>query len=264
MLGGAIVTWTSFTIVCNEAEWIEAQVRSCAEFYDRVVVVDGAAKGDGYGKGNGSKLTGGQMGSTDGTQDILRRLEKEIPKLKVVYATRPWQGKTFMCNAALFHVPHGWLMQRDVDEFWHLDDLKRLRDVVEDSDYTDAEFYAYHYWGDRRHHMRLSKEIWGNQLPWRRLFRYSGERWESHEPPKLVREDENVLSMDETRALGLIMHHYSYCDLGQLRKKEIFYSIEGQLVPTIEQWRRDPESVPKNADLVEFTGVHPVNLPVVE
>jgi glycosyl transferase family 2 len=256
--------WQQLTIVCNEAPWVEANVRSLASFFDRIVVVDGAAPGDGYGKGDGKKLTGGHGASTDGTVSILRELETQLPNLKVVYTSHPWRGKTEMVQAAMRHMEPGWVFQRDVDEFWFEEDLQRLKSVVDDSDYTDAEFYAYHFWGDRAHHMRLSKDVWGNQIPWRRLFRWKGERWESHEPPRMVREDEYLLSMDETRALDVLMYHYSYCDLGQLRKKEIFYDIPGQLVPTIEQWRRDPQSVPKNADLVEFTGQHPINLPLVE
>jgi hypothetical protein len=56
--------------------------------------------------------------------------------------------------------------------------------------------------------------------------------------------------------------HYSYSDIGQLRKKERFYGVD--LVPVIEQWRRNPQSVPKNADLTEYLGPHPVGLPLVE
>jgi hypothetical protein len=255
--------WQSFTIVCNEAEWIEANVRSLYSFFDRIVVVDGAARGDGLGHGDGNALTGGQMGSTDGTQDILRRLERELPKLKVVYPMRPWAGKTDMCNAALVQMQPGWVFQRDIDEFWFPEDLERLKAAVDDSDYTDGEFYALHFWGDRRHHMKLSREVWGNALPWRRLFRWQdNEHWLSHEPPRMSRGQENVLSMEETRALGVRMYHYSYSDIGQLRKKEKFYGCE--LVSTIEQWRLNPESVPKNNDLTEYLGPHPVDLPVVE
>ena len=78
------------------------------------------------------------------------------------------------------------------------------------------------------------------------------------------REFENVLTMEETRAMGILMFHYGYAFLEQLRTREKFYGIEGQLVPTIEQWRLNPESVPKNADLTEYLGPHPVDLPVVE
>ncbi|HEU4344082.1 MAG TPA: hypothetical protein VFU31_21210 [Candidatus Binatia bacterium] len=258
--------WQSLTIVCNEAPWIEVQVRSLLDQFDRVVVVDGAAAGDTGGAGDGHNLTGGLHHSTDGTVEILQRLEREVPKLKVVYAPAGgWLNKTAMCNAGLFHMEPGWIVQRDVDEFFAPTAFQLLKWLVDDSDYTDVEFFAYHFWGDRRHYMRLSREIWGNVIPWRRVFRWQGEPWASHEPPRFKRKTaEKLLTMEETRALGIILWHYSYCDLGQLRKKEIFYGIQGQLVPTVEQWRKDPKSIPKNADLEEFNGLHPVKLPVVD
>lgn len=253
----------SITICCQERLLIEKQIRSLVDFFDRIIIVEGASRGDGLGHGDGRNITGGNISSTDGTVDILKRLQDEIPKLRVVFPpARGWGGKTEQINAGLQHAEPGWLYQRDADEFFFLEDLERLHAVIDDSDYTDVSFFARHFWGSARFHMKISRQTWGNELEWRRVWRWNGEPFLSHEPPRLKRDYENLLTMEETRALGIYLFHYAYAFLEQIKVKQQFYSCD--LLTTIEQWRLNPSSVPKNNDLTEYLGPHPVDLPVVE
>jgi len=67
---------SAFTIVCQGALTIAACVRHHAPLFDNYVVTEGASLEIPAGRGNGLRMTGGIPSSTDGTVEILRRLER--------------------------------------------------------------------------------------------------------------------------------------------------------------------------------------------
>lgn len=253
----------AFTLVCQGALTISACVRHHAPLFDRYVVVEGAALEIPAGRGNGLRMTGGSPSSTDGTVDILRRLERQIPNLTVIYANgEPWPGKTAMCQAALEFCEPGWLWQIDADEFWWPEQVQFLQDLLEASDYTDVEVWMRHFWGTTEYHTELKNDApWGNSLPWRRVFRWKGEPWASHEPPRL-RRTELVLMRDETRSLGIVPMHLGYVHPSQFTARELFYGMKpGRLLDERQEWLKtsNPLSSPAGR-LVEYKGDFPLDV----
>lgn len=257
----------SITIVCNAALWIERNLRHHAPYFDRQVVVEGASQdGD---LGNGLLLTGGKPNSTDGTLEILERMADELPNLCVVSAyRRHWNGKTEMMNAGLEHCEPGLVMQIDADEFWFGHDIGKIEILLRDTDRTDVEFYARHFVPTVDYHTLLSKEVWGNQLPWRRAWKWDGvAHWASHEPPRFV-HTESVEDMDLTYLQGITMYHYGYATEADMRRREQYYAHRlkrGELVDVRRKWLAEKESKRdlKNSpwgELVRFEQDHPVDV----
>lgn len=253
--------FTAFTIACQAALTLEQCIRSHAPLVDHYIAIEGVALNVPTTNGNGLKMTGGATNSTDGTVEILKRLEREIPNLAVVYAKEPWQGKTAMCNEVLKHAQHGWLWQIDADEFWKPIHVGLLKIILEESSYTDAEVWMYHHWPTLGIHTRLEPGVWGNTPPWRRWFKWDGEPWVSHEPPRLNRP-EIVLDRDETRALGIIPHHFGYVAEQQFRLREKFYGLaQNSLVNERNLWlkKRDLNNSP-HGRLETFVGDYPLDV----
>jgi len=254
-----------FTIVLNGQPLIEPILRHACSMFDYGVCVEGASLPIPPGRGDGRLVTGGGASSTDGTVAVLKHLEKELSNLTVVYsAGEPWRGKAAMCDAAMDFCEPGWIWQVDSDEAFFPDQVELMRALLDSSmsHVTDVEYYAHHFWPSVDYHTALNPGQFGNALPWRRTFRWQGESWASHEPPRLQRSHEVVLSREDTRILGVLMFHFGYCVESQFIAREKFYGMPpGRLVNERNEWlkTRDLNNSPAGA-LVEFKGERPIDV----
>lgn len=250
---------SAFTIVFNGDFTLEQCIENAMPVLDRYVVVEGAVE-------NMLPLSSSGA-STDRTNEILTRLEKKYAgKLVVVHGL--WKDKLTMCSEALKHLQPGLLWELDADEFYHTDAMFRMMNFMDRNlEYTDAEFWGYHFFGGFTHHTQMRPGYWGNDPAWRRLFRWNGEPWKSHIPPRLDHE-EMVLTRDDTVELDVMLYHYGYCWHRQVVEKAMYHRSPfqyQQLAEFEKQWLGDVQKTSedfegKRPSLVEFTGQHPVNV----
>lgn len=246
---------SAFTIVFNGDFTLEQCVENAMPVLDRYVIVEGCTTALRHISNNGA--------STDRTLEIIARLKDQHgDKLVVVSSIGcPWLDKTVMCNMVMPYLVAGLVWQLDCDEFYHQDAMVRMMDCMDrNPQYTEAEFWAYHFFGGFTCHTLLKEDVWGNNPPWRRLFRWNGERWLSHAPPRLDRKDEHVLDRDVTRILGslkTILYHYGYCWHRQVLEKALYHNNRFQW-DMLDGFYRAARTGP--VGLTKFVGEHPVDV----
>jgi hypothetical protein len=244
---------TAFVIAFNAELTLEACLLNIVPMFDQVIVVEGAVCRDPRVFGIEQFTITGH--STDRTVEIV----KSFPTVHLVQTCGSFfDDKTQMCNHAAVFVPDGWLWQVDADEFFHADDILRLKDLLEYRwrDAAAVEFRALHFWGDKNHITDPTKAVWGNLEGWRRIFK-APVKFKSHEPPRGDR-DGRVISRDETADEGIFLYHYGYVYRKQVETKSIMYQSP-QTLQAWDEWRKD-HSRPAYADapVVKFMGEHPV------
>lgn len=240
---------SAFTIVFNGDFLLEQVIENVLPVVDRYVVVEGATRRMKHISNNGA--------STDRTNEILDKLARENPKLRVIHGT--WLDKTEMCNAALELLEPGLLWQIDADEVYHAEEMVKIMDWMDTHPQcTDVEFWGYHFFGGFKYHTVMEDGRWGNNPPWRRLFRWNGELWRSHTPPRLER-NENILQRGDSASIAGMLHHYGYCFPRQVLEKGIYHNDEfhGQ---QFEEFSRVARGDLMDKALVEFTGKHPIKI----
>lgn len=260
------IFFTATIISCNSFPFITRNILHIYPYFDRIIVVDGpSAPGPGQAGGDGRRLTDGKPYSTDGTLEALKNIKDFVDKenkVKIIQSSFPWPGKTAKFNAALKQTLEGYIWQFDCDEFYHPKDIVSIQDMLrKDSRISRVEFYAYHFWPDFQHHCKICPDVWGNQTPWRRIFRYKkGFRWIRHEPPVMAQGmTQKVIDRDMTNPI--YMYHYGYCRQDQFRKREIFYGLKkGTLTREREQWEHGKPLKSSAGELEVFTGKHPIEV----
>jgi len=250
---------SAITIVCNGALTIGKCLEHHAPLFDRWIVVDGPSLPSRETSGDGRRLTGGLPYSTDRTVEIVREFSKRHPNVVLLTHPTPWPSKVAKFNSALRMLSPGVVWEIDSDEFWFPQDIERVSQRMLNEGYSDAEFFARHFWGDTNHHTPLKIGVWGNEPAWRRAFLFNSNNYfVSHEPPRMNRK-ETLLTRDDTLAMGVVLYHYGYVDRKQYEARERYYGLQpGQLTGEYDQWKKDGTGCPHQ--LTEFKGTHPTQL----
>lgn len=256
---------SAIIIACNAADCIEANLRNHAPYFDRIIVCDGPSLPKmRETSGNGLRLTGGKPYSTDGTQDIVRKVIRSHPNVTLLTRPSPWSGKVSKFNAAIEMLPAGYVWQIDSDEFYFPKDIQILQNFLnENQRYTDVELWCYNFWGDAKHYTKMAIGAWGNSPPWRRIFKYDhGNRFKTHEPPRMFRQiPERLLTRTQTFQMGVYLYHYGYCKESQFRAREVFYGLsKDQLVQPLREWRQSKPKSSTAGELCFFGGKHPIDV----
>lgn len=210
---------------------LKACVEAAMKFADEVIIVEGATnKLHGRRDGEARRFTLDGR-STDMTLPVLYGIPDPNRKLKIIPARGWWGGKTAMCNEYAKHATGDYLWHVDSDEFYHERELPIILKAL-DEDRPDAvHFFAHHFWGGFTHCLDESQNMWGNDLPWKRIFRHTpGSQWLTHEPPDYILADGRacnngkVLVRDEMMQRGVRLYHYGYAWRRQAEFKGVFFS----------------------------------------
>jgi ADP-heptose:LPS heptosyltransferase len=251
-----------FTIVLNGQPFIRHHIEAFKNlpFAWHWHIVEGVAElnhDTGWSKATGGKIPdqlhrGGL--SLDGTTEYLDALQKEFPENVTLYrlpAGKFWDGKCAMVNAPLANLGEDALLwQVDADELWTYSQIIRARALfLAHPEKTAALFYCHYFVGPDL--VVASRNTYGNyEHEWLRIWRYQpGDRWATHEPPRLCRGKLDLASINpfrhaETEAMGLVFQHFAYATEAQLRFKESYYGYAG----AVAQWRKlqQAETFPLN------------------
>lgn len=203
-----------------------------------------------------SLQTGGRIGdklhsegrSNDGTSEYLNELARRYPEQITLYR-KPrgifWDGKIEMVNAPLKNINETCLLfQVDADELWTSDQLLRVYKMFAHHPEKTAAYYFCNYFvGEDL--VTTTRNAYGNHMSfeWLRTWRYTpGNRWISHEPPRLCMDYKggqwrDIAMIDpfkhaDTEKEGLIFQHYAYVIKEQLGFKELYYGYAG----AVEKW----------------------------
>jgi len=188
--------------------------------------------------------------SNDGTTEYLDELKKQFPGNITIYRKergRFWNGKLEMVNAPLTNMKQECILwEIDSDELWTAVQLIKGRQLYINNPNKTASYYLCSFFvGEKL--LITSIDTYGNHTDyeWLRTWRYKpGDKWISHEPPKLCRLNNtgewtdigkiNPFNHFVTKYHKLVFQHYAYVLPEQLMFKEKYYGYNGAL----NQWNK--------------------------
>lgn len=221
-------------IVLNGLPFLPYNLRALYPFAHQIIVVEGAAPG-----AAGIATPDGH--SHDGTLEELRRFARdEDPEGKVVVVTAEddghpdgfWPGeKDEQSRAYAARATGEYLWQVDVDEFYLPEAMRTMIETLaRDPGITAVTFPTHTFWGSPR----CVADGWflrRGAADYHRLFKWGpGYTYAAHRPPTVTDDrgrdtrDVHWMSARETRALGVVMYHYSLLFPEQAIEKVDYYS----------------------------------------
>lgn len=244
---------------------LEAWLQQVYEIGDEIIIVEGATKAvDHYWDGDTQWATTDGK-STDRTLEIIKSFPDPDKKIKLIESSGFWNGKTQMTNEWCKHITGDYMWIISTDEFYLENDVKKIKDLINERVPDQIDFYANHFWGDFDNCIdETSGQGWGNDIPWERIFRHMrGSRWVRHEPPRylhpdgLLTIDKSLITRDETLKMGIKMNHYSFVDEKQINFKSKFYK-NSLYEPLWESWKKNKNARLLNGSYtVKYRGEHP-------
>jgi hypothetical protein len=125
--------------------------------------------------------------SVDGTNEFLRDLSTHHRNLIHIQPKGLWENKDVQVNQAINAVKkltnQCFLWEIDADEQWTKEQIEKSEVVLMEQEAKTGCFLCNYFVGKNL----LAKGAWGEGyiLPYRRLWYWQGERFETHEPPRL-------------------------------------------------------------------------------
>lgn len=161
--------------------------------------------------------------SNDGTTQYLDSLQ--FDRRVRLYRKQLWNGKIEMVNAPLAQISEECLLwQIDSDEMWRADQIERMRRLfLACPERTSAHFYCRYFVGPDI--IIKGRGVFGNyDYDWERVWRFSpGMKFQSHEPPKIIRPINRPFTQQETADEGLVFDHFAYATQSAVAFKEKYY-----------------------------------------
>jgi glycosyltransferase involved in cell wall biosynthesis len=159
----------------NEEEFAEAVLSSVYNEVDRILVIEGAVENRPNATEDGH--------STDRTVEILADFKANRDpdnKLIIISIPKHWKNLEEMKQTFLdMSVPGDWILINDADEFYHPEDIRRLRKAIDLNPHA-CEFVPnfLHFYGDFNH-VAVPGPEW--QMQHQRIFKYvRGMKYNSH------------------------------------------------------------------------------------
>lgn len=205
----------AFTIIYNGKQHLLHNdfAINMAKNFDYWILVEGAANNGGSTAWcNRHK---GNIHSDDGTIDLIEILKETNKNIIHVSNSRKWNSKDEQVNAAITEVKKltdkCFLWQVDADEYWTIIDIIANEEYLNyfDADAGLVEFD--HYVGDGL----LAVGDWGSGVH-KRIWKWSGQRFLSHEPPLLENEKRSIVCPEKYK-------HYAYYFEEDVRFKAEYY-----------------------------------------
>ena len=227
-------------VAFNEAEFIEAAIRSTIPFVDKFIVIEGSWKTH-----QDANTDVGER-STDGTIEILGRLQKKYPSVLEVYHRNEVE-QLAQRNVYWQVCPqegHVMLLQ-DADEVYPQDQIASLRTIANNT--------------PPNHVVKLISKVFINDLKTCSEVEYP-RLWTVKDPSKNKFIEPNTITIDGAKypvfiPTTLYHLHYSYVHNNErfMQKRR-----ERMLVHKFFPWDlKDGKVVRKSAKIVEFDGEHP-------
>jgi len=218
----------AFTIIYNGKHHLLHKdfAQRMVSMFDKWIIVEGFSRNGGSTAWCTSIRPPAQ--STDGTIELCQSLQSD----KVIFATSKtgWSSKDEQVNKAIELLQGnepGWLWQVDADEHWTLQDLEGAENILEKDFKIAGGFQFYHYLcNDVDGRQLVGKGAWGDNIH-TRLWWWQGQRFISHEPPKMV-------GQDGVRLLPQKYHHYAYYFEQDVEFKSKYYRGYRQV---LSNWR---------------------------
>jgi len=173
--------------------------------------------------------------SNDGTSEFLNTIKSN--KVRIIrpltdnFELRPWKNKDEQVNAAITEIKtitdSCMLWQIDVDEQWSYTQMVDAENHLLKNGGKTGCFYCNYYVGKNQQVFGQWGE--GKIEPYRRLWGWKGERFITHEPPKLEGKNGPGLLLPQR------FEHYAYFFEEDVRFKEAYYSgYEG----LVDRWKK--------------------------
>jgi hypothetical protein len=217
-----------FTIVFNGLHHIEHGnfLPTMASAFDYWVIVEGAAAPNGstnWCRPIPDEFKGPNGVSVDGTHEFLE--DSGYPNIIPVFPPLGgWRSKDTMVNAALnelreFKNPAKdvFLWEVDVDEQWYLKDMETAEQTLFNANGDCGCFHANYFVGPGL----VAEGTWGegkNGNEYRRLWKWDGRPFKSHEPPKLENGNGKEVILPQR------FNHFAYFFEEDVKFKEIYYN----------------------------------------
>ena len=131
-----------------------------------------------------------------------------------------WNNKDEQVNAAISYLKtqtnECYLWQIDIDEQWTSDQLELAEQTLDKHQAKTGCFLCNFFVG--KNHIVLGEWGEGRHLPYRRLWKWKGEMFESHEPPIL--EGKNGPGI----LIPIKFNHYAYYFEQDVKFKQSYYT----------------------------------------
>lgn len=169
--------------------------------------------------------------SIDGTLPFLQELEKNYPSVRCHYAQGLWASKDAKINAAIDIVKtltdSCFLWEIDCDEQWTIEQMEYAEKELILQRGKTGVFLCDFYVGKNL----LAKGEWGEGKlePYRRLWNWQGEYYETHEPPRLAGGNGKEVLLSPR------FNHYAYYFEEDVAFKDAFY---GDHKGILDKWRQ--------------------------
>jgi len=193
--------------------------------FDHWVVVEGAACSTGSTAwcGTMSSKFHKDGRSIDGTCEYFKKMSRRHKKITYVSNRGFWKNKDYQVNQAIRVVrtltKQCYLWEIDVDEQWTIEDIKQAETDLDARDGKTGRFLCNFYVGKNL----LAKGEWGEGrfLPYNRLWKWNGECFICHEPPRLFGGNGRTILLPQR------FNHFSYYFEPDIIFKEQWYQMKG-------------------------------------
>lgn len=262
-------------IVLNGEPFVRYNLRCLYPHVHQIIVVEGAcpsavavATSDGH--------------STDGTLETLYEFKRnEDPDDKVIIVTAKdegqldgfWLEKDQMSKAYAKRATGNYLWQVDSDEFYHEEQIARLKEILVQERPDAVSFPMLTFWGSIQYLTDSFYLIRDNAREYHRLFAWGpGYSYATHFPPTVLDESgidgrhKKWLRAAQLEKRGIFLYHYSLLFPHQVYNKVSYYKArERNAIDTWEDvvYRRlekpfRAHNVYQHIGWLErFTGEHP-------
>lgn len=247
-----------FTIVLNGKPFIEYHINVFRQlpFKWHWHIIEGVAelKNDtAWSLGNGGRISNDLHNnglSNDGTTAYLDSIENQFTENITIYRKSGgsfWNGKLEMVNEPLPNINEECILwEIDADELWTAEQINQVRQIFIDRPEMNAAYYLCNFFvGEEL--ITTTIDTYGNNTAyeWLRTWRFKpGDKWISHEPPRLCRMDAqgrwhnladgNYFDHPFTSGRNLIFQHFAYAAPAQLLFKEKYYGYKNALAQWVE------------------------------
>jgi len=172
--------------------------------------------------------------SNDGTSEYLDNNKKDNI-IVVRPKNKPWASKDEQVNAAIKEIKkyykECYLWQIDIDEQWSKNQLEESEKYLDESNGKTGCFLCNYFVGPNQ----LVLGEWGEGTggPYRRLWKWKGESFKTHEPPTLNGKNGPGF------LIPVRFNHYAYYFEEDVKFKEEYY---GSYDGLYERWKKVQEN----------------------